>query len=228
MAQHSSGAGACASANQYCVALWGGSGNPANDSIPVSSKTYYQLPLNGQNQVTEAAADAAGIIYGKCQMMATYDTSPIKVTQILGQNSVSASPVKGVLTHGGCPDNQYCVLLWTGETNQTGRNHWVFKNNAKPTDADASAVGLLYGKCQMMATYDTSPMQQDAQNEALKACVVGTKCPAGKYCYVKCNGANDAEAANVGTLAGECLTMDDATSNATCAQINAALSPAQQ
>ena len=57
----------------------------------------------------------------------------------------------GVQSVQGCPGNQYCAIFWT-------QPEWPH-GSATPTVA-AAAVGTLYGRCQMMNSYESTPLSK--------------------------------------------------------------------
>ena len=145
-----------------------------------------------------ASAGATGTLYGKCQMLTTHDTNPI-ITFSEGASLVY--PKMGCGT-----SNKYCALNWT-------KSSWE-KGETAPT-AGAGASGVLYGKCQMLTTFNVTPYfeQLSGTNRIFKA---EKKCPPKMYCHLQWKDINctAAGAGITGRVYGACALWDE--KNTTC------------
>ena len=146
----------------------------------------------------KASAGATGTLYGKCQMLTTHDTNPIITF------SEGASLVYPKMK---CRNStQYCALNWT-------KSSWE-KGEAVPS-AGAGASGVLYGKCQMLTTFNVTPYfeQITGTNRIFKA---EKKCPPKMYCNLHWKDINctAAGAGITGRVYGACALWDE--KNKTC------------
>ena len=160
---------------QYCALLWTDDEWTANETEPSIT--------NG----------TAGTIYGKCQMLSTYD--PIPVTTYSGGYGL-VNPVHD------CPDRQYCALFWT-EAEWSG-------SNPEPAITTGTA-GTIYGKCQTLSTYDLTPKFRNTMGQQAPYTMI-QGCPQGQYCYL--NWATDTACTTLGNSAtgpiyGVCSARDE-------------------
>ncbi|MBR4932566.1 MAG: hypothetical protein IKZ02_06020, partial [Alphaproteobacteria bacterium] len=145
-----------------------------------------------------ASAGVTGTLYGKCQMLTTHDTNPIIMF------SEGASLVYPKMK---CRNStQYCALNWT-------KSSWE-KGETVPS-AGAGASGVLYGKCQILTTFNVTPYfeQITGPNRIFKA---EKKCPPKMYCNlqwkdISCTAAG---ADITGRVYGACALWDE--QNTTC------------
>ncbi len=101
-------------------------------------------------QEPKVKSESSGTIYGKCQMLSTFDTSPITTfTEGTGL----------VYKKQGClSDKQYCVLNWTDD-------EWM--DSAQEPKIKSESSGMVYGKCQILSTFDTSPITTFSEGAGL-------------------------------------------------------------
>ena len=141
----------------------------------------------------KATSAFRGQLYGKCQMLTTHDVTPIK-TYSEGTGLIYKKT--------GCKEkNEYCVIHWT-------KSSWQ-KGDAEPK-AESNSTGVLYGKCQILTTFDVSPIidETDKINKTFKA---DKKCPPKMYCYLQWKDENCTLAtSNIkGKVYGSCSLLDE-------------------
>lgn len=161
-------------ANQYCAVLW-----VDDDGVWKAGETK------------TAPNNATGIIWGKCQMLSSYDQTPItKYKNGYGLVTVNQ----------GCPADQYCAVLWT-------LSEWT--PETKTPTAPANATGVLYGRCQMLSTYEQVPLSKNESGNTRYRVV--KECPVNTYCYL--NWKTDTDCSTVpanatGTIYGACAQLN--------------------
>ena len=147
----------------------------------------------GANDTKSASANATGVIWGKCQMLSSFDQNPIaKYTSGYGLVSVS----------DGCEPNQYCAVVWN-------QSSWSVEDTT-PT-ASANATGTLYGRCQILSSFEQKPLSKNETGNTQYQVVRG--CPASTYCHLnwstntaECTTAN---ANATGTIYGVCSGLKE-------------------
>lgn len=182
---------------------------------PVSGKTCkngeYCL-LNWTDDAWDKQADepkakavSTGVLYGKCQIMSTNDTTPI-ITYKTGGSMVSAKDK--------CQSGRYCLLKWT-------QSQWpstAWPDASKEPTASAGYTGLMYGKCQIMSTNDTTPIVEKSGG-GNATYTIEKECPEKQYCHLQwANTACDAAGASItGPIYGACARLDEY--NTTCPEV---------
>ncbi len=138
--------------NQYCSLFWTDSDN---DGIWKAGETK------------TAAANTTGVIWGKCQMLSTYDQTPI----------TNYKSGYGLVTQRqGCPEKEYCSLFWIDENDD---GVWDVEDIKT---APANTTGIIWGKCQMLSSYDQTPITDYKNGYGLVT--VNQGCPIDNYCAV--------------------------------------------
>ncbi|MGN0919676.1 MAG: type II secretion system protein [Alphaproteobacteria bacterium] len=172
--------------NKYCSLFWSDKADGAEDG-------------HWNEKPSTILADYTGRIYGKCQILSSYDPNP-KMTYTPGKAFVYASGG----ARGGCPENRYCSLFWSQES-------WTGEQPKLPADSK----GPFYGKCQPMNVYDPSPLLKESGAKAIPFRVL-QGCPMNEYCYLKWqeNSCTDHSASDTGVFSGVCTKMS--TNKATC------------
>lgn len=173
-------------------------------SVKTPCKNGFYCALNWSDATWEvgtaepvASSEAKGTVYGKCQMLSTFDTTPI-ITYIGDGGLVSKKE--------GCDGGEYCALNWSAQ-------HWA-SGDEEPI-ASSERSGVIYGKCQMLSTFDTTPIVEkvDGGNASY---TVQKECPVKQYCHLqwKNTECEDASSDITGPVYGACARMDS--TNTTC------------
>ena len=170
--------------NQYCTLLW--TGTP----IETQGNNYIFA-----SKPTSASAGMTGILYGKCQTLSGNDSTP------LTENKNGLGQMVGNGARGGCPENQYCLLMWKEES-------WTGTSEPK---LSASDTGEMYGKCQTLSGNDATP--KIAEGSTFTRYRMGQGCPIGQYCRLlwKNESCTNLAASDTGGLSGVCLSMSGPT-----------------
>ena len=170
--------------NQYCTLLW--TGTP----IETQGNKYIFA-----SKPTLASAGMTGTLYGKCQTLSGNDTTP------LTENKNGSGQMIGNGARGGCPENQYCLLMWKQQS-------WTGTTEPKLT---ASDTGEMYGKCQTLSGNDATP--KIAEGSIFTRYRVGQGCPIGQYCRLlwKNESCTNLAASDTGGLSGVCLSLSGPT-----------------
>ncbi len=139
--------------NQYCGLRWQDSNNDG---------TW------GAGETQTAPDNATGILWGKCQVLNTFESEPITDYQA-GQGKV----VQMI----GCPENQYCGLRWLDDDND---GVW---GAGETQTAPSNASGILWGKCQVLNTFESEPITTYTPGYGRVTVVEG--CPPDMYCGLR-------------------------------------------
>ncbi len=130
----------------------------------------------------------------------TVGITPSTVTHMIGHanRSIAKPSVTATVARGGCPEGQYCTLIWKQAS-------WMGTTQPKFTRGD---TGAIYGKCQRMGIYDTNPLL--APDSPFVPYSVGKGCPAGQYCLLKWrNGTcTTVSSGDTGEFSGVCVSMN--------------------
>lgn len=170
--------------NQYCTLLW------TDTPIETQGNKYIFA-----SKPTSASAGTTGILYGKCQTLSGHDPTP------LTEYKNGSGQMVGNGARGGCPENQYCLLMWKEQS-------WTGTSEPK---LSASDTGKMYGKCQTLSGHDPTP--KIAEGSTFTRYRMGQGCPIGQYCRLlwKNESCTNLASSDTGELSGVCLSMSGPT-----------------